>query len=840
MQQIQIENPHLRSFIRKKLDLPKYAIPTSNFDKVVEELLVRYQYVLDLSPEEFMEDLENLKSSLKTIKFSHIKGHEIAFYSPTEKSITLSSDYFDELLKSQPTNDYYNYLLETLFHELLHSTQTKKNGYNRAEVYNTNLKNRGHALYEIATEGISIKCTSGRSQPEMRENRIQIGNGYSNELFAIPLLAATFGVSEQTILKYGVRQRAKLIKVCNVNIGDISKTEELLFRMENELETIHSIYYPDNNQKEFIKMSPKEKAENAKAAYINLIKICNEAMAERIIHLPSFYDKDKIIQLKYDQKKLMGTVDDENIRYGNYFNLSQYERRHIFNYDTNFQYFTKSLTFLSELGETKNRDLMNNSPEIIASIKNGSFDSCRKYGLIEPPQMSNIKNTNSFLDDIIHIDYNDFLNWDNYVIFNCLGGNSFDYTPPKKISPELVHNATMRSDYHLKMNDLRIALLAMDDKYYTNSKFALSQIISYKTSFDETLYNFFTKDIPEFDKSAERISPRERMQRSFNTDEDRVFLADIIARNFINTAFSPDSAKNNFDNESLEYIKTLLTPTISEYGHEQTISILKDIILNDYYSRIHGEEEKNKMAILGKKQITDIIIAPMLQSVLNKRKIIPEKKRALQYAIVKTNDKFPNTIHSKLAKMVSDYKNDRYFNYTSITIDNYAREIFSNSFSSPKDMEDLIGFLCDSYSSQNYFRRKDNDPLQQMLNKCGPDYFRENIIRTQLYNDYTGLLYPEHRETLEHVDCNTLIEQLSIPFINESIQSNYYDIRKSTFNNPVTRSDLMEMVQKPTVIQNIRNVFSNLWKKVFGNPDNPKRSNVINKDTIGPPDSYTL
>ena len=51
----------------------------------------------------------------------------------------------------------------------------------------------------------------------MTQDSIITSDGYSQEIFAVPLLAATFGVPEKTIMKYGVRQRSKLLKACDKN-----------------------------------------------------------------------------------------------------------------------------------------------------------------------------------------------------------------------------------------------------------------------------------------------------------------------------------------------------------------------------------------------------------------------------------------------------------------------------------------------------------------------------------------------------------------------------------------------------------------------------------------------
>ena len=192
---IKINNPYLRNFIRNKIGLPRYG--NALFDYVVEEAFVRMQYVLDLSPQEFLEDLENLNLSLNKISYAKLSDQWVGVYRSSTKEIQLNNDYF---IKKQETTSPYNYisiLSQVLIHELLHAMQTNKFGHNRAEIYNKSVNNRGHAIYEICTAGVAAKCSINRSYSDMTNNNILPRGEYLNELFAIPLLAATFGVSEK-------------------------------------------------------------------------------------------------------------------------------------------------------------------------------------------------------------------------------------------------------------------------------------------------------------------------------------------------------------------------------------------------------------------------------------------------------------------------------------------------------------------------------------------------------------------------------------------------------------------------------------------------------------------
>lgn len=836
MAQVKVENPQLRNFIKQKLGLPRYG--NQMFDYLVEEAFVRMQYVLDLSPEELMEDINNLNAALNHIGFVKTNERWMGVQIPSRKEIQFNLDYFQNLINTLPPNEYCTKFMETVIHELLHAMQTDRNtGENRAQVYNRSVNNRGHAIYEICTEGIASKCTADRSYYEMEENKILVGDGYSQELFAIPLLAATFGVSEKTILKYGVRERNKLIQACNKNIGDYQKTSDLLYRMENSLELIHSVYYPDSNQSRFIKMTPEQKEAEAGNAYRELIKTCEEAMAGRIQNLPSTYDKEAIVQLKYDQKKIMDTVSDENKRFGSYFGrMSKSEETTLFLFDPNFSYFKSSVECLKELGKPYNRHLMAHSPEIIASIKNGTFDACTKYGLKEPSEMtmSAVYSAYGFLDDVAHEDYNDFMKWDNIEAYAHIYEGRNLTVPQGKIHPDKVRNVSTRADYGSKMNDLRIALLANKDKYHSNSRRELVELLSFRNGIPNDFYMKFTATVPKYDTCGERISPRERLQRSFRTQEDQVFLADAMAAKFIDKAFGEDGVPKYLEDEESREIQAMLTQTVQKYDRGQVISALKDVMLNDSYERISGPNNRQRMAMLGKKQISDVVMKPLVSELLNERKIIPEKRKALQYAIAVTEQKYPNTGAWRIADTLQRFKESGEIHAMNFTGDSGARDELRSNFRNQKDMEDMIGIICDAYSSQKYLMPDEGNPLHRMLNEGGPDYFRENIIRAKCYYDHTGLYSNEHSNTMNTIPFYDMMQELAAPFVDEARQARFYEEMNRGYQNRavVRRNEMNEMSRKPGIIQKMKNCWENL-KNIFRGKSKDGHYNQMEYDEGG-------
>ena len=277
---ISLNNQRLRNFIKMQLGLPRYGEP---FDTLVEETFVREQHVLGLSPNEFKEDLANFRNAIHKFSYTNnLDSNTMGCAIPSRKEIQFNYNYWQNAMNRMPMDKYCEAFFETFAHECLHGMQTLQNGNNRAGGYNREVENRAHALYEIGTQGTAAKMARNRSFQDFDSNSVLTGDGYSDEIFAIPLIASTFGVTEQEVLKYSVRERSKLIDVLNKNIGDRDKTAELLDKMEVQLEYLHSVNYPDSSQKKFINLSNDRRREMSSIAMENIAKLSLEAFTVRI------------------------------------------------------------------------------------------------------------------------------------------------------------------------------------------------------------------------------------------------------------------------------------------------------------------------------------------------------------------------------------------------------------------------------------------------------------------------------------------------------------------------------------------------------------------------------
>jgi hypothetical protein len=222
------------------------------------------------------------------------------------------------------------------------------------------------------------------------------------------------------------------------------------------------------------------------------------------------------------------------------------------------------------------------------------------------------------------------------------------------------------------------------------------------------------------------------------------------------------------------------------------------------------------MAMLGKKQISDVVMQPLVAELLNERRIIPEKRRALQYAVAVTEQGYPNSGAWRIADTLQRFKENGDIHATNFTGNLGARDFFSSNFRNQKDMEDMIGIICDSYSSQKYLMPDEGNPLHRMLNEGGPDYFRENIIRAKCYNDYSGIYSNEHANTMTITPFYDMMQDLAAPFVDEARQARFFEEldRSQEGRRVVRRDEMNEMARKPGIIQKIKDCWEKL-KNIF-------------------------
>lgn len=763
MADINLKCPKLRSIIRQKLNLERFSEP---FQTLIEEAFLRANYVLDLSPEEFLEDINNFRNSIYYISWGNCNGEKnmMGVVYPYEHRMEFNAEFWQNINDTYPPSIYCTKFFESFSHEVLHGMQNvyDNNGniYNRAGGWSDQLKNRKHAIYEICTQGTAAKMSNDRFLYQFNENEILSGDGYSNEIFAIPLIASTFGVSEQEVLKYGMRERERFVEVLDRNIENKEKTAELLDKIEDQLEYLHSIYYPDQNQKEFIKMNNKEKQKRSSQVIINLVDICQEALAHRIMNTSLDFDKEIAVKYKYDQKKMEATLKHEIETFAWSFKDDYVTLYRRFEFTPDAIYIKKAIEVFNQIGKDKTGRYLKMAPELIAAVKRNDFEFCMRAGIIQSDELtySLVENANDFRLKRIHEDYNDFRKWDNKTIFEAI-------YPELNIPFSAFEKSDLKSwsDIHTpqglqKIEDLRYVLSNQKSKYGVESK-------EYLLAFFDTQEN----DIESFYKNFTRQNgARDRFKRSYRTIYDKEFLAKYIAEIYVDRNFELNGTPKEVSTDEERKIQGLLQQTIIKYGKSQLIFAIQKIIVNDEYDGISSSDSRNQLCMIGRKRIFDIVSQPMLNTLLNQRKIIPEKASALRNVIYKTNKKYPNSILQRFVRLIDVYKTTGNIEANLFTHD--GRNEFKKHFNgkSKRDMEDLLGLLINSYVDIDC--RTCQDGLTEIAKQKGKDYFRENIIKIILYNDYSGFTSAQETEYVKNIPLENLLDIVSRSYIEKSIK----------------------------------------------------------------------
>ena len=150
MSEINLKNPKLRNYIRGALNINKFGEP---FATLLEEVFLREVYVLDLSPEELLEDINNFKNSIYYMSWGDCHGLEnvMGVTYPGEHRIEFNTSYWQKIMNTYSPHTYCTKFFETFSHEVLHGMQniTDNRGflYNRAGGWSNELGNRNHAIF---------------------------------------------------------------------------------------------------------------------------------------------------------------------------------------------------------------------------------------------------------------------------------------------------------------------------------------------------------------------------------------------------------------------------------------------------------------------------------------------------------------------------------------------------------------------------------------------------------------------------------------------------------------------------------------------------------------------
>lgn len=758
---INLKNDKLRNYIKSVLGTNTYGEP---MDTLILEIFLREQYVLDLTPQELYEDLINFKNSVKEITFEKVENERWAGVQyPDLKKIVLNFDYWQNLANRLPPEMYYEKLFETISHECLHGMQTK-DGVNRIQGYNFLIGSRKHALMEICTQGIAAKMTYNRDRNDFRTNNILTGDGYQDEIFGVPLIAAAFGVSDKDVLKYGVRDYDKLVEILNKNIGDIELTKDFLFQIETQLEYMHSINYPDSDQVEYINLTNEQRKNGITLAMKRMADLANEVLVSRIQHLPLDLDNNTLNQLKTDSKKIKDTLMYEFSHYGGELTENHSTFMMALNSSGNANYIRESMNVFSKILEDKTGNLKFLAPILINAAKLGNFKLCANYGieLLENNFADERVRDAAFNDKIGKNDFNDFKTWDNSLIYQCLS-NGLYYVPQSNRTKKKLYNwdYLYTEEGSSKMHNLRVVLAANKQKYKIVTKDVLLEFIE-------------VKDGDWKNKITRTNDARQIFLNTFNTEKDQEFLAKLIAERYIAHTFGLNGTLIKQDTLREQELQQYMLPTYKEKGITGLRDAIAELLVNDEYERFSGETSSLNIAAFGKKNVFDVISQPLINELLNLRQISPEKELALRKSIFVIERKFPKTSASRLASII-DKKRDGKRLYAEY-ISRETRKEFYEAFNGEKGMEDLVGILCNAYSEQYQNIEKNNKAiwcknpyLNDIIQKYGEDFFREAMILGIVKGDFSSLQNLGYGDIFSTMSLNALITDLSKPYVEKTI-----------------------------------------------------------------------
>lgn len=767
MSTIALENPRLREYIKKTLKVERYGEP---FATLLVEVFIREQQLLDLTPKEFNEDLRNFSRFVSEFSYDKLKD-DLFGYIDNKGRIALDERFNVPISDELSAKKYF----VTFSHECLHGMQIyyKKGfyNYNRAGGYDNTLKNRKHSLYEVGTEVIAAKMTYDTDIYDFQRNRKSKGDGYPDELFAIPLIASAFGLPEKEVLKYIVRPREQLIKALDKNIGDLKKTTEFLDKIEENLEYIHYIGYPDESQLYFKTMFEEEKQRAVTEKFLKLTQVSQEVFITRIKQTPLDLDKNSVAQYKNDIKKMVDTIFDELRDYETMFGKdSDYLFKQVTDMSEKFQYMKKSISVFAQIINDRTNGYMHDAPLLVNAVRNEDFKTCEDFG-IKMDYFDCIKEITRadarFQERAIHEDHKDFRMWDNRIIFKALMPNRdfVDKQAYEKSSMDAWNLESMNSEEGEKKKAvLRFVLIKNKNDLQIDSRnFLFKYLQTPVTELRPLLYDISNSN-----------GNRNKFIKYFSQESDKEFLAKFMAEKYVDKIYDFEEGKTRkIASPKDKQMQELLLSTIKTKGKEGSILALAKALINDDYQDFETEEARKNLSIIGIKGIYDTISEPMFQELLENRKLNAKKVQTFRSVVSQTDSKYPGTVPDRISKVVEIYKKEGKVKHKLFSSN--KKDKFAKNFNSRQDLEDMIGLMCNDFSelveSKESVKNSSNDLVQflsQIVTTRNSDNFRENMIKVILDNDLSGFNKPEYTEFFEGTDLTDMLEVLSSVTVQKS------------------------------------------------------------------------
>lgn len=302
------QNPNLIKYFEKHV--AKMNVEDT-FKPLLVDILLRRAYEFSLTPQEIQQDMNSLLGSLDTIKIGKMPKKytkALGLYQPKIKQITLNKDYVYDCLKWGQSG--LENLYVTLTHEVYHALSKDEFGKDRLGSRNRYNGKYNSTLLETIVETAADRTVFSRTENDKYFFRKET-NGYPEMTFVVPVIAATYGVSEREFLKHAIMGRDNLINFLASTAKETSnEVAGFLDGIELNLAKMHKALY--SKRKNPI---PEDKARDLISESIFAISyICNSKLEDRYAKKPitdGFSVYNFVENAKYNHIKLHTILDIE-------------------------------------------------------------------------------------------------------------------------------------------------------------------------------------------------------------------------------------------------------------------------------------------------------------------------------------------------------------------------------------------------------------------------------------------------------------------------------------------------------------------------------------------------
>lgn len=439
------QNPNLIRYFQKYVSQMEVD---RDFKPILVDILLRRAYEFDLTPYEIQTDMSTLMNSLKSIKIGKMSrkySTAVGIYKPNKKEITLREDVVREALRG--SEEDLDNLYVTLTHEVYHALARDVNGNDRLASINLYNGKRNSTLLEAIVETAADRTVFARTERD-RSHFKKDTKGYPEMTFVVPVLAATYGVTEREFLKHAIMGRANLINfLAQKEREPYNGVAEILDGIELNLAKMHRALYGKKDKPATI----EECRELISESMFAISYICNRKLEDRY-HQEPIYDtysaREFVENAKYNHVRLHRILDREMMHLNNTYGInivpritemkeeSEYdERRTIIDMD---KVVTRRQNFASEAEFLR----------VLDYARNGALDRLQQGYLREKGIVRTVRQRNfSYLDlnVVRRFDDEDFpinMLWDNRHIQKYFRRNLPRHTPRQSIIDVAIQKIT--------------------------------------------------------------------------------------------------------------------------------------------------------------------------------------------------------------------------------------------------------------------------------------------------------------------------------------------------------------------------------------------------------------